>query len=687
MDSQEVFRALQAGKMSVEDAKKTLLNSQEIFRALQAGRMNIEDAKKALIKRRKDDDTRRSSRQGKNENGRGLTAQQVDLSQPGKHYGLVLSTTSSVHELSLQHWVVPEPEPDEVTIHVKASAINFPDTMCVKGLYPTMPDYPFVPGFEVAGIVSHTGSHVSGFAVGDEVIALTGKQMGGHADWVNVPMAHAVHKPEHISFEDACSLTIAFATVHYAFELGKLAPEEHVLIHTATGGCGLMAIQLARLKGCVIYGTSSRQEKLDILKTLGIPHTLNYKTSEFDRDIQRISGNRGVDVVLNMLSGDAIQKGLYCLGPSGRYLELAVHALKTGPKLDLSKLVRNQSIYSIDIRRLLLRKSSAVKGILNAMVSLMQSHEIVPIVSRIYPIRHIKDALEYVAQGKHIGKVVISHTHQTMIDCTDQCIERVLDQKQSCETRLSSLHPTSSASIRKHDEHIEEGVAIIGISGQFPQAGNAAEFWDNLAHGRDCISEIPATRWSLEQYYDPDPKVAGKTYSKWMGILEDADQFDPLFFNISPAEAEVMDPQQRLFLEQCWRCIEDAGMRPSLLAGSRCGVFVGCETGDYEQSIGGQRFTAQGLMGGSISILSARISYALNLQGPCLAIDTACSSALVAIAEACNSLILQSSDLALAGGVCVLAGPSMHIRTSKAGMLSKDGRCFTFDAHANGFVP
>ncbi len=230
-------------------------------------------------------------------------------------------------------------------------------------------------------------------------------------------------------------------------------------------------------------------------------------------------------------------------------------------------------------------------------------------------------------------------------------------------------------------------IAVIGMSGQFPKSKTLAEFWDNLAHGRDCISEIPATRWSMAQYYDPDPHVPGKTYSKWMGVLEDVDRFDPLFFNISPAEAEVMDPQQRLFLEHCWSCLEDAGLSASSLSGTACGVFVGCGSSDYGQSIGQQGLNAQGLMGGSSSILSARISYFLNLKGPCLAIDTACSSSLVAIAQACDSLLFQRSNLAFAGGVCVLTGPAMHIMTANAGMLSKDGRCFTFDDRANGFVP
>jgi 3-oxoacyl-(acyl-carrier-protein) synthase/thioesterase domain-containing protein/enoyl-CoA hydratase/carnithine racemase/acyl carrier protein len=234
-----------------------------------------------------------------------------------------------------------------------------------------------------------------------------------------------------------------------------------------------------------------------------------------------------------------------------------------------------------------------------------------------------------------------------------------------------------------------DAIAIIGMAGQFPKSKSVAELWENLAGGVDCISEIPATRWSLERYYDPDPKAPGKTYSKHIGALEDLDKFDPAFFGISPAEAVVIDPQQRLFLESCWSCIEDSGINPVSLSGSRCGVFVGCTSGDYGQTMAmqGQELNTQFFTGGATSILTARISYALNLKGPCLPIDTACSASLVAIAEACDSLVLHNSDLALAGGVYIMAGPYLHIQASKAGMLSPDGRCRPFEARANGFVP
>jgi len=230
-------------------------------------------------------------------------------------------------------------------------------------------------------------------------------------------------------------------------------------------------------------------------------------------------------------------------------------------------------------------------------------------------------------------------------------------------------------------------IAIIGMAGQFPMAADVNQFWRNLIDGRDCVADIPASRWSIEAYHDTDRQAVGKTVCRRMGALDDVDVFDPLFFSLSPSESELMDPQQRLFLQNSWRCIEDAGYDPATLSGSLCGVFVGCAVSDYAQLVTGQPPSAHGLIGESVSILPARISYFLNLRGPSLAIDTACSASLVAIANACDSLVLGNSDVALAGGVYVINGPDIHVKMSKAGMLSEDGRCFTFDQRANGFVP
>jgi 3-oxoacyl-(acyl-carrier-protein) synthase len=228
-------------------------------------------------------------------------------------------------------------------------------------------------------------------------------------------------------------------------------------------------------------------------------------------------------------------------------------------------------------------------------------------------------------------------------------------------------------------------IAVIGISCKFPDADNAEEFWHNLAQGKDSVIEVPKDRWNIDDYFDSDPEVPKTTYCKWGGFLNEIDKFDPLFFNISPFEATFMDPQQRLFLQESWKAIEDAGYSSSTLSGKKCGMFVGVGTGDYQNLP--HEINAHYFMGISNSILSARLSYFLNLTGTALSIDTACSSSLVAIHQGCQSILNGENEMALAGGVHIMTTPLLYIMASKAGMLSYIGKCRTFDNQADGFVP
>ncbi len=274
-------------------------------------------------------------------------------------------------------------------------------------------------------------------------------------------------------------------------------------------------------------------------------------------------------------------------------------------------------------------------------------------------------------------QAMMSSVRQTLGSVATSAIEPLVSWRSGTGVRLAV-----DASVRR----TTQAIAVIGMAGQFPKADDIDEFWRNIAEGRDCMTQVPAERWDPEIYYRAGDPVAGKTYCQWLGALEEYDRFDPLFFNLSPREAESMDPQQRLFLQTCWHTIENAGYDARALSGSKCGVFVGCAYGDYHLLSREQQLSAIGFTGDATSILAARISYFLNLQGPCVSIDTACSSSLVAIAQACDSLNTGASDLALAGGVYVMAGPEMHIKTSQGGMLSPEGRCFTFDQRADGFA-
>ncbi|GAX60241.1 mixed type I polyketide synthase - peptide synthetase, partial [Candidatus Scalindua japonica] len=180
-----------------------------------------------------------------------------------------------------------------------------------------------------------------------------------------------------------------------------------------------------------------------------------------------------------------------------------------------------------------------------------------------------------------------------------------------------------------------------------------------------------------------------KTNIKWGGFIEGVDRFDPLFFSISPKEAALMDPQQRLFLETVWQTIEDAGYKATDLSGTKTGLYVGVGSFDYAtilQESGNKEIGAYASTGLAHSVLANRISYILNIHGPSEPIDTACSSSLIAIHKAVQSIQAGDCDMALAGGVNALLSPALFISFDKAGMLSPDGRCKTFSKGANGYV-
>nr|ARR97036.1 SphC [Herpetosiphon sp. B060] len=230
-------------------------------------------------------------------------------------------------------------------------------------------------------------------------------------------------------------------------------------------------------------------------------------------------------------------------------------------------------------------------------------------------------------------------------------------------------------------------IAVIGMSGRFPQADDLNEFWELLRSGTSAISEIPSDRWNWQEYHGDSRLDSSKTSVKWGGFLRDIAGFDAAFFNISPTEAQLMDPQQRLFLETVWQTIEDAGYRPSAFNGSRTAVFVGAFTKDYAELLQAHGINAAHTTTGTDhSIIANRVSYFFDWRGPSEAIDTACSSAFVAIHRAVQALRNGEADLAIAGGVNALLAPQGFLRSTQAGMLSQSGTIRSFDQSADGYL-
>ncbi|MVF11049.1 SDR family NAD(P)-dependent oxidoreductase [Ketobacter sp. MCCC 1A13808] len=249
----------------------------------------------------------------------------------------------------------------------------------------------------------------------------------------------------------------------------------------------------------------------------------------------------------------------------------------------------------------------------------------------------------------------------------------------------------SKDSVSRLEKEKYEPIAVIGLGCRLPGGANSPEqLWDLLDKGGDAITEMVDQRWIADDYYDSDPEAVGKLYTKANGLVDDVDMFDADFFGVAPVEATLMEPQQRLLLETTWDSLEHAGIAPDSLMGSKTGVFVGiCHMGySHMQAQSGslEDISPYNGTGNAHSVASGRLSYLLGLQGPSLSVDTACSSSLVAIHLAVQSLRKGESDMALAAGVNLILEPTTSMIFARAGMLSPDGRCKTFDGGANGYV-
>ncbi|PRA46425.1 SDR family NAD(P)-dependent oxidoreductase, partial [Paenibacillus sp. MYb67] len=259
----------------------------------------------------------------------------------------------------------------------------------------------------------------------------------------------------------------------------------------------------------------------------------------------------------------------------------------------------------------------------------------------------------------------------------------------------------SSAKVSKNDHEVSrkekrlsgrhtEDIAIIGVAGRYPMARNVNEFAANLLSGKDCITGFPIERWEQGRFsYTPD------SYYQFGGFIDKIDEFDPLFFNLSPRQAEMMDPQARLFLETAWEACEDAGFRVErsqhhdASTGTRSvGVFAGVFWNHYE--LFASELTDRGVptsLGVSAASVANMVSYCMNFHGPSLAVDTMCSSALTAIHLACESIRNEECEYALAGGVNVITHPHRYLFLKEAQLLSSDGRCRSFGEGGDGYVP
>lgn len=268
----------------------------------------------------------------------------------------------------------------------------------------------------------------------------------------------------------------------------------------------------------------------------------------------------------------------------------------------------------------------------------------------------------------------------------EQVEEKVEEKVESKKVAFTENPPVQSEVYASAPK--KEPIAVIGMSGMFPGSDNLDEFWENLVENKDLITEIPSDRWDWRKWYGEPDNEQDKTKVKWGGFMSQVDNFDAPFFGISPREAELMDPQQRLFLQCVYKTIEDAGYAVEDFSDTDTGVFVGVGNFDYLDLYKSSNLPvqAQSATGIAMSMVPSRISFLLNLHGPSEQVDTACSSSLVAIHRAIEAMQNGDCSMSIVGGVNVIASPLMYVAYDKVGMLSRDGKCRSFDEDANGYV-
>ena len=256
-------------------------------------------------------------------------------------------------------------------------------------------------------------------------------------------------------------------------------------------------------------------------------------------------------------------------------------------------------------------------------------------------------------------------------------------EKTKKEKQVLSL---SNQERKPEPNQVDDPIAIVGIGGILPGGNTLTEFWESLIQGKDAVRELPQDRHDADYYRQKMQEVGVEQV--WGGFIDNVDHFDAAFFGLSPREAELMDPRQRLLLQTVWEAIEDSGHKPSDFAAKQMGVFIGTTGSDYWelQQQRNQQIEGYTLSGYSTSVIANRISYLLNFTGPSFVVDTACSSSLMAVRQAIQALKTNSCELALAGGVNLMLSPLFHMALAKGGYLSEDGRCKTFDRSANGYV-
>lgn len=299
----------------------------------------------------------------------------------------------------------PAPGPDDLLIETESAGLNYADIMMRRGLYVGGPKPPFVPGFEAAGHVASLGEKVHGFEVGDRVVAMTG--IGGYAQFVSVPASRAISLPDHISFDEAAAFPAQFLTAYFCLHrCGRIASGQSVLIHAAAGGVGTAAVQIAKAAGAEVYATASSEEKIQLARSMGADHVINYKTQDFAAVIKDKTSGKGVDVVLESVGGEVYDKSQQCLAIMGRLVVFGVASGQPGRTDPIDLLFKNKSIIGFHLGRYSADRS-AMSEAWGYLLPLWHSGKLKPVLGRTFPLNQAAGAQNWITDRGSMGKVLL----------------------------------------------------------------------------------------------------------------------------------------------------------------------------------------------------------------------------------------------------------------------------------------
>jgi acyl transferase domain-containing protein/NADPH:quinone reductase-like Zn-dependent oxidoreductase/acyl carrier protein len=330
----------------------------------------------------------------------------VDAEHP---FRLEMTAPGVLDNLYLQETQRKKPGPGEVEIRVCAAGLNFHDVMVAMGIDIGQSGDQIKLGLECAGRVVTVGEGVDVLHIGDEVIAVTSFISFCLGSYVNVPATLVVPKPANLTFEEAATIPVAFLTAYYAlYKRGNLKKGERVLIHAATGGVGLAAVQLAQRSQAEVFATAGTVEKRDFLHSLGVSHVMDSRSLDFAHEVLDATDGQGVDVVLNSLAGKALLKSIDTLRPYGRFLEIGKRDIYQNSQIGLLPFQRNLSFFAINLDPMLRVRHDDVRELFLEVIKLFEAGQLKPLPSTVYSFKEIATAFRYMAQGRHIGKIVIS---------------------------------------------------------------------------------------------------------------------------------------------------------------------------------------------------------------------------------------------------------------------------------------